>query len=300
MRKIFLLVIFVIFTTITFAQRNIDANHWSATIETGSGFFDGDMTVYYNSLIPETSFQLSYGGSVEYSFNPYVGLGAEYYHLPLSAKKGNDMFASNLNHYNLYLSINILNILNKYNNSRWAIYGTLGAGIATYASTYYINNVPQIQNPETKMAVTIPVGFIIEYNISRSIALAAKLQYRSHNKDNLEGNSEYDYKGVTNDFVSVAMLNLRWKFNTDKKQHVRNLRPHNFYPNEALTPALQAKAKSDSLQQELNKLRTEFEKVRPQLQELEKTLQEIKKQDEKRNKMAEAMETKTQGPKKTK
>ena len=298
-----MLVIFVIFTTITFAQRNIDANHWSATIETGSGFFDGDMTVYYNSLIPETSFQLSYGGSLEYSFNPYVGLGAEYYHLPLSAKRGTDLFASNLNHYNLYLSINILNILNilnKYNNSRWAIYGTVGAGIATYASTYYVNNILQIENPETKMAVTIPVGLILEHNISRSIALAAKVQYRSHNKDDLEGNPAYDYKGVTNDFVSVAMLNLRWKFNSDKKQHVRNLRPHDYYLNEALTPALQAKAKSDSLQQELNKLRTEFEKVRPQLQELEKTLQEIKKQDEKRNKMAEAMETKTQGPKKAK
>ena len=263
-------------------------------------FFDGDMTVYYNSLIPKTSFQLSYGGSLEYSFNPYVGLGAEYYHLPLSAKRGTDMFSSNLNHYNLYLSINILNILNKYNNSRWAIYGTVGAGIATYASTYYANNVLQIENPETKMAVTIPVGLILEHNISRSIALAAKVQYRSHNKDNLEGNPAYDYKGVTNDFVSVGMLNLRWKFNSDKKQHVRNLRPHNFYPNEALTPAKQAKAKSDSLQQELNKLRTEFEKVRPQLQELEKTLQEIKKQDEKRNKMSELTETKTQGTKKAK
>ena len=295
-----MLVIFVIFTTITFAQRNIDANHWSATIETGSVFFDGDMTVYYNSLIPETSFHLSYGGSLEYSFNPYVGLGAEYYHLPLSAKRGTDLFASNLNHYNLYLSINILNILNKYNNSRWAIYGTVGAGIATYASTYYANNVLQIENPETKMAVTIPVGLILEHNISRSIALAAKLQYRSHNKDNLEGNPAYDYKGVTNDFVSVAMLNLRWKFNSDKKQHVRNLRPHDYYLNEALTPALQAKAKSDSLQQELNKLRTEFEKVRPQLQELEKTLQEIKKQDERRNKMSELTETKTQGTKKAK
>ena len=300
MRKFFLLVIFVIFTTITFAQRNIDANHWSATIETGSAFFDGDMTVYYNSLIPKTSFQLSYGGSLEYSFNPYVGLGAEYYHLPLSAKRGTDLFASNLNHYNLYLSINILNILNKYNNSRWAIYGTVGAGIATYASTYYANNVLQIENPETKMAVTIPVGLILEHNISRSIALAAKVQYRSHNKDNLEGNPAYDYKGVTNDFVSVGMLNLRWKFNSDKKQHVRNLRPHDYNLYEALTPALQAKAKSDSLQQELNKLRTEFEKVRPQLQELEKTLQEIKKQDERRNKMSELTETKTQGPKKAK
>jgi len=47
MKKIFLLVIFVIFATITFAQRNINANHWSATIETGSVFFDGDMTVYW-------------------------------------------------------------------------------------------------------------------------------------------------------------------------------------------------------------------------------------------------------------
>lgn len=281
MRKIFLLFLFIFFTTATFAQRNIDANRWSATIETGSVFFDGDMTVYYNSLIPETSFQLSYGGSLEYSFNPYVGLGAEYYHLPLSAKRGTDLFASNLNHYNLYLSMNILNIFNRYNSSRWAIYGTLGAGIATYASTYYINNVPQIQNPETKMAVTIPVGFIIEHNISRSIALAAKFQYRSHNKDDLEGNPAYDYKGVTNDFVSVAMLNLRWKFNTDKKQHVRNLRPHNFYPNEALTPALQAKAKADSLQREVEVLRKELEQVRPQLQELKKTLADLKKQDEK-------------------
>jgi len=300
MRKIFLLVIFVIFTTITFAQRNINANHWSATIETGSVFFDGDMTVYYNSLIPETSFQLSYGGSLEYSFNPYVGLGAEYYHLPLSAKRGTDLFASNLNHYNLYLSMNILNIFNRYNTSRWAIYGTVGAGIATYASTYYVNNVTQIENPETKMALTIPVGLILEHNISRSIALAAKFQYRSHNKDDLEGNPAYDYKGVTNDFVSVAMLNLRWKFNSYKKQHVRNLRPHNFYPNEALTPAKQAKAKTDSLQREVEALRKELEQVRPQLQELEKTLVELKKQDERRNKMSELTETKTRGPKKAK
>jgi uncharacterized membrane protein len=78
-----------------------------------------------------------------------------------------------------------------------------------------------------------------------------------------------------------TMVQLRWKFNTDKKQHVRNLRPHSFYTNEALTPALQAKAKADSLQREVEVLRKELEQVRPQLQELKKTLADLKKQDEK-------------------
>ena len=283
MKKNLLLILSVIFTTVGFAQGNVKANHWSASIETGLNLFDGDMTVYYSSLLPEANFQLSYGGSLEYTFNPYVGLGLEYYHLPLTAKKNNDSFTSKLNHYNAYLAINLLNIFNRKVNTPWAIYGTIGAGIATYASTYYVSNVAQTVNPETKMALTIPVGAMIEHNISNSIALGVKFQYRSHNKDNLEGNSAYDYKGVTNDFVTLTTLSLRWKFNSYKKQHVRNMNPDKFYYNDALAPALQAKIKTDSLQNEVNRLRKELDDVKPQLKEIEKTLLELKKQDNKAN-----------------
>ena len=190
MKKHLLFIVLLFISCSTFAQlrKHSDKSNWSFTLETGINQFDGDMYQNYNSVVPNGDFHLSYGGSVEYNFTPVWGLGVEFYHLPLSAKQGNDYFTSDLNHFNAYLSINMLNLFSRDIDTRWGIWGTLGGGLAFYNSMIYGNNSTVGIPLKNGLAITVPVGAILEYNYTKSIALGFKLQYRSHNKDNLEGN----------------------------------------------------------------------------------------------------------------
>ena len=58
------------------------------------------------------------------------------------------------------------------------------------------------------ISITVPVGGLIEYNLTPSLAIGAKVQYRSHNQDSIEAAERYS--GVTNDFISMGTLQLRW------------------------------------------------------------------------------------------
>lgn len=282
MKKHLLFIVLLFISCSTFAQlrKHSDKSNWSFTLETGINQFDGDMYQNYNSVVPNGDFHLSYGGSVEYNFTPVWGLGVEFYHLPLSAKQGNDYFTSDLNHFNAYLSINMLNLFSRDIDTRWGIWGTLGGGLAFYNSMIYGNNSTVGIPLKNGLAITVPVGAILEYNYTKSIALGFKLQYRSHNKDNLEGNllddngvSKYNYKGVTNDFVSLATVLVRWKFNANRKDHARNLNDKIYQPEEAMIPARQAKAKADSLQSKVDSLRQEVSQIKPKIEKIEKALE---------------------------
>ena len=66
----------------------------------------------------------------------------------------------------------------------------------------------------------IPVALLLEYNISKSFALGLKGQFRGYNKDYLEQRIQ---KGVTNDNVEMATLQLRYKFCANRKDHTRNI-----------------------------------------------------------------------------
>lgn len=281
MRK-HLLLITLLFVTFTISAQNkihADKSNWSFTLETGINQFDGDMNQNYNSVVPNADFRLSYGGSLEYNFTPVWGLGFEFYHLPLSAKQGNDYFTSNMNHANAYLSINMLNLFSRDIDTRWGIWGTIGGGLGFYNSMIYGNGSTVGIPLKNGLAITVPVGAILEYNYTKSIALGVKLQYRSHNKDNLEGNmvddqgiSKYNYKGVTNDFISLATVLVRWKFNANRKDHARNVNEKVYQPEEAMIPARQAKAKADSLQNKVDSLRREVNQIKPKIEKIEKIL----------------------------
>lgn len=280
MKKLFFLFLVLIYAQITFAQANLlqkskfkdGFSHWSLTLETGMNQFDGDMNQSYNNVVPNGHFQFSFGGSLEYTLTPVWGLGFEYYHLPLSASNGaGNFFTSNLNHYNAYFAINFLNLLATRIDTRWGLWATIGGGLATYNSFYYFNDVIE-STIKNGLAITVPVGAIVEYNYSKSLAFGAKLQYRSHNKDNLEGDPKYNYAGVTNDFVSLGTVLVRWKFGAKKRQHVRNLDSKTFAPEEAMIPARQAKAKADSLQTKVDSLRTEVNIMKPKINKIESIL----------------------------
>lgn len=275
MKKILLFIPALFFVPVIFAQPKPEPYKWSFTVEAGTNQYDGDMSQFYNDLIQNTEYQLSYGGSVEYTFNPFIGLGVEFYHLPLSAKKEDNFFTSNMNHLNGYLSVNILNLLSKDMDTKWALYGTLGIGLAAYNSVFHTNDADPGTSTGIRLAQTIPVGVVWEYNFTKFLALGVKVQYRAHNKDNLEGSTSYDYKGVTNDYIELGTVHLRWKLKTSKKEHVRNLNVRSFYPEKDMVTALQAKTVADSLQGTVDSLRRELDIVKPKIEKIEAMLSNI-------------------------
>lgn len=274
MRKHFLFIFFFFLTLSIAAQpkEQNDKSNWSFTLETGINQFDGDMNQNYNSVVPNADFRLSFGGSFEYNFSPTWGLGFEFFHLPLSAKQANDYFTSNMNHANAYISINMLNLFSRDIDTRWGLWATIGGGLAFYTSKFYRSGAIDGESLNNGLALTVPVGAILEYNYTKSIALGTKLQYRSHNKDNVEGATEYNYSGVTNDFISLGTVFVRWKFNANKKDHARNVNEKIYQPEEAMIPARQAKAKADSLQSKVDSLRNEVNQIKPKIEKIEKIL----------------------------
>lgn len=269
MGRIILIILLASFSILTYSQR-VQNSKWSATLEVGANQFDGDMT----PSVTKTSFGLS----GEYTISPTWGLGVEYYYLPLQAGKTAESMTSTMHHINPYISLNMLNLLSPDINTKWGIWATVGGGLGLYHTKHYKNNL-FVNETKNGMAITVPVGALIEYNLTPSLAIGAKVQYRSHNQDSIEAAEQYS--GVTNDFISMGTVLLRWKFNANNsKKHTRNINTTTFCPDEAILPARQAQNKADSLQKVVNKLQNEIDALKPQLgkiEALENKLNEVQK-----------------------
>ncbi|MBN2765732.1 MAG: OmpA family protein [Paludibacteraceae bacterium] len=269
MGRIILIILLASFSISTYSQR-VQNSKWSATLEVGANQFDGDMT----PSVTKTSFGLS----GEYTISPTWGLGVEYYYLPLQAGKTAESMTSTMHHINPYISLNMLNLLSPDINTKWGIWATVGGGLGLYHTKHYKNNL-FVNETKNGMAITVPVGALIEYNLTPSLAIGAKVQYRSHNQDSIEAAEQYS--GVTNDFISMGTVLLRWKFNANNsKKHTRNINTTTFCPDEAILPARQAQNKADSLQKVVNKLQNEIDALKPQLgkiEALENKMNEVQK-----------------------
>jgi len=272
MKKFFLLFILLVANVVTFAQVKYD-RHWSVTAEMGANKFDGDVYQKYNDVVPNSILKLSMGVSVERTLTPVWGLGAELYYFPYSAKNGDIHFSGNLFHFNPYVAMNLLNLFD-CPSEHWGVWGTLGGGLAYYNTTLYKDDV-KFDKVKDGWALTVPVGLMVEYNLTKSLAVGAKLQYRSHNKDNLEGsnktedNGGYNFKGVTNDFLSMGMFLVRWKIGGKNNDHVRNGMHMAF---DAYAMAKEAKAKADSLPDKINNIKKKVDGLEPRVDELERTI----------------------------
>lgn len=272
MKQIAISILILCFSATNQAQR-IENSKWSASIEVGANQFDGDMT--------PAKTKLSFGTSLEYTISPTWGLGVEYYYFPLQAGKAAESMTSKMHHINPYISLNMLNLLSPDINTKWGIWATLGGGVGIYNTKHYKNNI-FVNETVNGTAITVPVGGLIEYNISPSLAIGAKVQYRSHNQDSIEAAEQYS--GVTNDFISMGMITMRWKFNANKsKKHTRNINTTTFCPDEAILPARKAQAKADSLQKVVHKLQNELSELKPQVEKInaiENRLNEVQKMAE--------------------
>lgn len=242
----------------SYGQPN-DYRRWSITLDAGINNFDGDNNQNYNQIIPNSAAKASFGFSTELTLSPFWGIGTEFFYFPVSAEDAAKKFNADVFHFTPYLSLNLLNLCNENNHSKWNIYATVGAGVAYYNSTLYKNGI-EFDRIRDGWAAVFPVGGLIEYNISSLFAIGAKVQYRLQNKDNFEGTNlkeeagGYNFKGVTNDNIAMAALSLRWKIGAKSKNHIRNNETR-ITLGDVFTLANRANIKTDSLAQELDKLK---------------------------------------------
>ncbi|MFV0471686.1 MAG: OmpA family protein [Paludibacteraceae bacterium] len=265
-------------------------SHWSITLEGGINRFDGDIIQGYNSLIPDGKNKLTLGGSVEYTLTPVWSMGVDYYYLPLAGHAnysgGNYAeFDANMHNINYFMSFNLLKAFYKNTKTKWGLWLNAGLGYAWYKSNYfttregmtikdghgntYIDFSDTIDDGRT---FAIPVGLLAEYNISKNLAIGAKLYYRGFNRDVIEQRIQH---GVTNDFLEMATLQLRWKFDAHDRNHTRNINVTEF--NGEIFPPLKPQKipnlqpKIDSLQNALNKLQPQV----AQIPDLEKRIKDL-------------------------
>lgn len=265
MRKGILILIIITTTLATFSQKK-PFSRFSLTAEYGYNYFDGDINQNLTSVFPSSIRDITYGGSLEYALTPVWGVSLDYYHFPLRAENfvprviiNTDMHSVSLN-----ATVNFTRMLFPLKAYKLFAIGSVGAGYAYYEFSPYnpIDPSDPLDSPPATLllesgqplgrAFSVPVSFALEYNFSKSFALGTKIQYRSHNKDNLEGISQLNWKGVTNDFVGAGYIYARYKFNAINRDHLRNMRWNDYAPDEGLALARELKAEMDSVKAKVN------------------------------------------------
>ena len=274
MKKTFILLLSLFTAIAVYSQTNTSKSNWSFTLEGGLNMFDGDIKQDYNQIIPNSVMGLSYGGSVEYTINPSWSMGVEYYYLPVKAEGFYYSLKNTMHNVDYFMAINMLKAFNSHSKSKWGLWATLGIGMAAYAVDYQttidgpvsINSksgyygLDYDQNFSDGMSLVVPVGAILEYNLSKSFALGAKFQYRTYNKDNLDGRS---YWGVTNDYLGLGTLQLRWKINAKNHDHVRNISMDQYN-----NVDLNLNSDIDAMQNKINALQKELDDLKPNMSKL--------------------------------
>ena len=212
-----------------------DFSHWSVFLKGGLTLFDGDVLQDYNQFLARSNKNFGLGAGVEYSFNPRWGLGFEYNYFKYSADVSNLAFEGDMHLPSVHLSANLSNFFyDKRKRYKWNVYLNIGLGVGFYdvesTRVPYHPNSPNFLQPtrpieprrikDGRAGAIIP-GLNIEYNFSKSFAVAWSNQYRMFNKDNLEAAD--NQWGNMNDAIFTTMLGLRYKFFPNKDHHTRNL-----------------------------------------------------------------------------
>lgn len=232
--KRYFVIIYSFLIILTVSSENTGFSRWSFAPEYGYTKFDGDIYTHSIKLTPASLEQMTYGATLEYGITPIWGFSIDYFHLPLTANNNSKTININtdLNTSDLNTTLNFTRLFFPQSKSKIYINGALGLGYAAYT---FISTPPYMGvNLKNGNAFSIPMTLSIEYNLSKTVAIGTKVQYRAFNKDDLEGVSSLNFKGNSNDFVGSGTFFIRYKFNTPNKEHLRNVKMEVFSPDNAL------------------------------------------------------------------
>lgn len=299
-KKIFILIL-ILFPTVIFSQQK-KVSRWSITPEYGYNVFDGDINQDLLKIFPTSFRDITYGANIEYALSPIWGLGLDGYYFPLRAKNNSPVpmyINTNLINSDFLATINFTRLIFPNTRSKLFFLGSIGVGMAyyTYDLRYYPNNdvipddatyVDQKYNGQTRpvhlvkngvmrygMSVSTPVTFSLEYNFSKPFAVGAKVHYRAYAKDNLEGATYLNWDGVTNDYIGAGTVYLRYKFNSIKRDHLRNLRMRDWDPEESLSLIADVKKDLAGLRNKVDTLQKKVDNLIPRLGKLEDMIKNV-------------------------
>ncbi|MDR3651545.1 MAG: OmpA family protein [Paludibacter sp.] len=210
----------------------VPLSHWSIGIKAGGNYF----RVIPGPLSNSATVHLIYGGTLEYSINPLVGLGLEYNYNPYGHQYHiNSTQIGTLDGYThdaiIYSSVNLSNLYASYRSGFWNkldIYGDLGVGVGFYHFKLSDANNKTIPDSNHVVPITLmaKIGLNMEYNLTKSFALGAEVQYRYYDRGNLGGISWA--KGYCDAFT--ATVGFRYKLNANGfKKHARNMPIGEYY-----------------------------------------------------------------------
>ena len=293
MKKKLILLSFLLSVISVYAQQNSDKkfSHWSITLEGGVNRFDGDIIQKYNEVIPKGFNKITYGGSIEYTLTPVWSMGLQYYYLPLSAKAVYENatqhadFDGKMHNIDYFMSFNLTKLFYKNSKSKWGVWANAGLGFAIYKSYYKTTRdgmkvtdghgntyIDFSGNIEDGRALVFPIGMLIEYNLSKNLAIGTKYQYRAYNKDYIEQKIQH---GVTNDYLEMATLVLRWKFDAKNKNHTRNINVAEFNDDISRKDLDAVRVKVDGLNKDLNAIKPEVDRLKNEVPNLEQRVKKL-------------------------
>lgn len=252
--KRYLVFIYSFLIILTAYPENTSFSRWSFAPEYGCNKFDGDIYTHSIKAFPKSFELMTYGATLEYALSPVWGFSLDYFHLPLTASNNSKTINiyTDLNTSDLNATINFTRLIFPQSSSKIYVNGAIGLGYASYS---FSTTLPyKGTDLKSDNAFSIPFTLSIEYNVSRTIAFGSKVQYRAFNKDNLEGVSTLNFKGNSNDFVGTGTLFLRYKFNSVKKDHLRNVKNDVYSPDNGLLQSKLNEEKISKLDKEISKL----------------------------------------------
>jgi len=236
--KRFLLIVYAFSFIANVFSASPNFSKWSFTAEYGLNYVFGDYTEEISAPLPPT-----YGLSVEYALTPIWGLSADFYNFPYKGINTTKTayFTADLINSDLNATINFTKMIFPNSKSKISVNGSIGVGVASFTSQFTqpypiggINHpiVDSITPP--KLISSIPVSFLVEYNLSNQLALGVRAHYRAYMSDNIEGAPQLNFKGSTNDYISAFTLSVRYKLNATSKSHLRNIGMREYEPDEAI------------------------------------------------------------------
>ncbi len=166
---------------------------------------------YSNDEMWNRDYNPEFGGAVEYSMSPIIGIGVEY----LYQNNDHAGYTSGINQVTGFTSLNLSNLALKYRTGFWKNFNTYlnvgaGFGFSQYDSDFLG------KDNDTNLAASF--GLNMEYNVSRIVAIGVEGQYRWNSNGNYNPVGLQEIK----DFYTVN-ANLRIKIPCKGRTHVRNV-----------------------------------------------------------------------------
>jgi outer membrane protein OmpA-like peptidoglycan-associated protein len=188
----------------------------SIGFKTGVNYFNTPPAV----ISRKDKLNLTFGAMLDYTINPVIGLGLEYYYIDYSRPynylgvKGN--LVGGTHDVILYSSVNLSNAFSPYRAGIWRnlnIYGDVGGGYAFY----HFHTVYGAQNT-TNNAMVGKVALNAEFTLNDAVNLCIEGQYRQYDNLNMSGS-----RANRNIDAVLLSVGLRFKFLSGTTKHARNI-----------------------------------------------------------------------------